>query len=451
MLAARSLSARLTLAIATVAITVLGVVAVSLLRTLELELDRAQQQELTGKVDVVHHFLREVHGENDLLQLRHHLDDVLIGDGELRIWLISDDGAVIYGGQHRPRSEAAGDGQLRVWREDGLPLKGRRVELPAGEVLPRMQLIVALDTRPQKRLLERYRRSLVLICGVGVLLMITAAAWLARRSLKPVARLSREAAGIQPADLSRRLSPVATAELQPLVESFNRALDRVAGAYQHLEAFSADVAHELRTPLAALINATEVTLKRPRPAEELAELLGAQLEQLRELAGMVNDMLFLAKADRGQEAIERQPVDLREQAQAVADFFEAALEEQHQLLHIEGAGQVSGSATLLRRALVNLVGNAMRYTEPGQRVVIAIDTVPGRVRVAVRNPGPAIDPQALPRLFERFYRGESSRQRTGDHHGLGLAIVRAVVQLHDGQTFAQSANGVTEVGFELPV
>lgn len=449
-LAVRSLSARLTLAIAAVATAVLSAVAVLLLWTLERELDRAQQQDLDGKVEIVQHFLGEVQQPKDLLQLRHHLDDVLIGDGQLRIWLVTDDGVVIYGGRQRPRTQTSGAGRMRVWREDGLLLQGRQVDVPASGVLPRLQLIVALDTREQDRLLVRYRRSLGLISGIGVLLMIAAAAWLARRALRPLQRLSTEAAAIQPADLSRRLSPVPTTELQPLVESFNRALDRVAAAYEHLEAFSADVAHELRTPLAALINATEVTLKRPRPAAELADLLGAQLEQLRELAGMVNDMLFLAKADRGLEEIERHPVDLREQALAVADFFEAALEERLLSLQIEGQAQVSGSAALLRRALVNLVGNAIRYTESGQQVVIAIEAAPDRVKVAVRNPGPAIDPQALPWLFERFYRAETSRQRTGDHHGLGLAIVRAVAQLHGGQTFAHSGEGLTEVGFELP-
>jgi two-component system heavy metal sensor histidine kinase CusS len=432
------------------AVGVLSAVAVLLLWALERELDRAQQQELDGKVDVVRHFLDEVHQPKDLLQLRHHLDDVLIGDGQMRIWLVTDDGVVIYGGRQRPRTEPLSRSAARVWREDGLPMEGRLVRLAATAVLPSSELIVAVDTREQDRLLANYRRTLAWVCGLGVALMVLLASGLARRALKPVARLSSEAAAISAEDLSVRLSAVDTVELAPVVTSFNDALDRVAAAYEHLEAFSADVAHELRTPLATLIHATEVTLARPRPATELADVLGAQLEQLRELASMVNDMLFLAKAEHGHGGVEAVDVDLGEQARVVADYFEAALEERRQSLVVQGQARVKGNAALLRRALVNLVGNAIRYTEAGGQIAIALDAVPEGVRVAVRNPGPPIDPQALPRLFDRFYRAEPSRQRTGEHHGLGLAIVRAVVTMHGGKTFARSAEGATEVGLVLP-
>src|SRR5262249_51604672 len=159
-------------------------------------------------------------------------------------------------------------------------------------------------------------------------------------------------------------------ELRDLVESFNRALDRVQRAYEHLESFSADVAHELRTPLSSMISATEVVLSRTRSTEELRETLAANLESLRQLASMVNDMLFLAQADRGGAATKVQPTDMAELATEVVDYFDAALEERRQRIEIRGNACALGNASLLRRALVNLVSNASRHAAAGELITI---------------------------------------------------------------------------------
>src|SRR5262249_6264388 len=152
----------------------------------------------------------------------------------------------------------------------------------------------------------------------------------------------------------------------------NRALDRVQRAYEHLESFSADAAHELRTPLSAMISGTEVVLSRTRSVEELRETLAANLETLRQLASMVNDMLFLARVDRGGAIESLRPTDLAELANQVIEYFDAALEERKQRIEIRGSAHTLGNASLLRRALANLVSNASRYTDVGELITIEL-------------------------------------------------------------------------------
>ncbi len=449
------MAVRLTVALCLLTVVVFTLVAVLLQRALETEFARAREQDLAGKVDVVRHFVEEVARPEDLPNLAHRLDDVLIGDGLMRLWLITDAGEVLYGGKRRPAVQPAAFGRVQVQREDGLMLQGLRVKLAAHGVLPPAELIVATDVRAQQALLHRYRTTIGIVCGTGVLLTVLLTGWITRRALRPVRQLSREAAALIPAALSARLSSVDTTELQELVESFNRALERVEAAYTQLEAFSADVAHELRTPLATMINATEVALQRVRPVDELRETLELNLEVLREQAELVNDMLFLARADQGQLADSLKPTLLHTEAERVREYLEPLLEEREQTLSVEGEASTLCNPTLVRRAMVNLVANAVRYTASGGRIVLRVDgpteDSPRHVRTTVRNPGAPIDPQVLPRLFDRFFRADAARERSSGHSGLGLAIVRAIALMHGGSTHASSTDGWTEIGLSLAV
>lgn len=444
---------QLTLALAALAIVVFTGVALVLYGGLQEEIERARAHDLEGKIDVVQHLLEEVRQPQDLQALTHHLNDVLIGDGQMRIWLLTGDGRVLYGGRQRPTIRPVG-GQterLEVVREDGLVMDGRRVLLPSHPVLGARELIVAIDTRAQQALLQRYGARLATVCGAGVALTVLLAAVIARRSLSPLHRLSREAATLNPQSLESRLSPVDTTELQTLVQAFNHALDRVESAYEQLEGFSADVAHELRTPLATMIHGTEVALHRQRPAEELRDALQVNLEVLQELSGLVNDMLFLARADQGQLADRMATVDLRAEAEHVAEYFEPLLDEQGLQLRIDGQVQAVANPALIRRALVNLVGNATRYTGRGAAIEVSLGQSDGHAQLSVRNQGPTISPELLPRLFDRFVRGDSARKHSGSHHGLGLAIVRAIAVMHGGRSFACSGDGWTEIGVQWPL
>jgi two-component system heavy metal sensor histidine kinase CusS len=243
-------------------------------------------------------------------------------------------------------------------------------------------------------------------------------------------------------------------ELLPWIQQFNALMDRLQRAYGQLEAFNADVAHELRTPLANLIGQTELALSRERSPDALRETLASNLEETQRLSALVNDMLFLSQADRGAMARRGEPVSLAALAAEVAEFHEATLEEAGLALRIDGDARVAVDEPLVKRAVSNLIGNATRFAEPGSTVVVAIaaDT-PEQVALTVDNTGAEIDREHLPRLFDRFFRGDASRCCEGEqqHHGLGLAIVAAIARMHAGRTLAESAAGRTRVGFTLAV
>jgi two-component system heavy metal sensor histidine kinase CusS len=228
-------------------------------------------------------------------------------------------------------------------------------------------------------------------------------------------------------------------------------MDRLQQAVQQLEAFNADVAHELRTPLATLIGETEVALSRERSAPALQETLASNLEEMQRLAALVNDMLFLSQADRGAIARRGEPVSLAELARQVSEFHEATLEDAGVTLRVDGDASVPVDVPLVKRALSNLIGNATRFATRGSTIVVQIaPDADGQFQVVVENAGEAIQPDHLPRLFDRFFRADSSRCcDDAQHHGLGLAIVAAIARMHAGRTLAESAAGTTRVGFTL--
>ncbi|REN13776.1 two-component sensor histidine kinase, partial [Mycobacterium tuberculosis] len=190
---------------------------------------------------------------------------------------------------------------------------------------------------------------------------------------------------------------------------FNAVLDRAEQAYQQLESFNADVAHELRTPLANLIGMVEVELARPRSIEELRDALLSALEEARRVSAIVIDMLFLSHADRGAVARRSAPVSLADQVRTVLDFHEATLEDVGLKVHVSGDARIGVDAGLVRRALSNLLSNASRYAMPGSTIAVVIDTQPDGVWVRVANRGEPVAADVLPNLFKRFFRAERSR------------------------------------------
>jgi two-component system heavy metal sensor histidine kinase CusS len=273
-----------------------------------------------------------------------------------------------------------------------------------------------------------------------------------RRSLRPVRELAAQTRQISPQQLDQRLRLVDPAEeLAPWLDQFNALMDRLERAYQQLEAFNADVAHELRTPLAALIGHTELALARERSPESLRETLASNLEELQRLSAMVNDMLFLASADRGAAARRGAATSLAALVRDVVEFHEAPLEDAALRVRIDGDVQVPVDEPLVKRALSNLLGNATRYAAPGSTVVVRIEPLDGQaVRLEVENRGPAIEAALLPRIFDRFFRADAARTGgAGPHHGLGLAIVAAIARMHGGQPHARCEHDVTRIGFTL--
>ena len=321
-------------------------------------------------------------------------------------------------------------------------------QLPGGVVHAEL----LMDVEDDVWLLRGVLLTLVIATLIGGAAAYGMTLWKVRAGMTPLREIVRQTRLISPRRLDQRLSlsePVE--ELTPWIEQFNALLERLERAYQQLEGFNADVAHELRTPLCTLIGQTEVALSRNRPAEALHDTLASNLEELQRLAAMVNDMLFLASADRGAQARRSSNASLAALASQVIDFHDAALTARELHVAVQGDALVPVDEPLFKRAISNLLGNAVRFADRRSEIVVQIDAgARDHVRVLVQNHGVAIEPSLLPRLFDRFFRAESSRASDGEaHHGLGLAIVAAIARMHSGQTFAHSDRGVTRLGFTV--
>lgn len=321
--------------------------------------------------------------------------------------------------------------------------------LPAGH---RVRLVATRDDAAGRLALRRFAWEVAAISLLAA--MVTAGlGWvLARRALRPVRELSASAAALGPEQLARRIdTPAPGSELHGLAMAFNAALDRIEQAFTQLETFNAHVAHELRTPLNTLIGATQVALSRPRSEADLREVLTANLEDCERLATLVRDMLFLARADHGQRADSLQHTALHQLAQDTAEFFEPLLDEHGLALTVSGQAWAAVDPGLVKRALSNLVANAVQYGQAGEPITIDVVDRPGQgCELVVGNRGPALSPHTLAHMFDRFFRGDGVRQGAGNHAGLGLAIVRAVAVMHGGSVFADCADGRVRVGMRLP-
>lgn len=227
-------------------------------------------------------------------------------------------------------------------------------------------------------------------------------------------------------------------------------LARLEQGFARLSRFSEDLAHEMRTPLGNLMGQTQQLLHRARSVEDYQALLVSNQEEYERLARMIDNMLFLARAEQPAAAIERQRFALPALVEQLCDYFEGVAEERGIQLLDETEGELCGDPELIRRALANLVANALRYGAADSPVCIVSATGDGWRRVSVINQGSPIAPEHLPRLFDRFYRCDPSRAEPGDSGGLGLAIVRSIAQLHGGEVEVHSDASATRFTLCLP-
>jgi two-component system, OmpR family, heavy metal sensor histidine kinase CusS len=379
------------------------------------------------------------------------------------------------GGEASVRARLAADAPMRMgsklelWDADGKPFFAdaldskrrlsahvRSADVTIGAPgLPGNTLKVRYtkDLAREHAMAKRWAWGLALFALGASALVGLGSHWQVRQRLKPLNDLAAQTRAITPQHLHQRLhlnDP--PAEALPWIEQFNALMARTDRAYSQLEGFNADVAHELRTPLATLIMQAELALSRPRSVEDLREAVTSGLEELQRMSTLVNDMLFLSQSDRGAKARRGKPASLAALALEVVEYHEAALEDAGLKVDVVGEATVAMDEPLVQRAVSNLVSNATRFAQRGStvRVVIAPDGVK-RVRLDVENEGPPIDVQQLPRLFDRFYRADVSRH--GDdgvaHFGLGLAIVSAIARMHGGEPSAVSQQGRTRIGLSL--
>ena len=440
--ATRSISRHLSAWLVLLTLLGLGMVSIVIYSATAMRLHASQQEALDDKRKLLGEFVRLacLKGETEL---RHKLSLFEPVRSGTRLELTRGDGSLLYRDEFMATTSSVA--HLR-----STSFQVAAPEIPGGTV----NAVVAMDVSRDEHMLAGLAVTLLVTTLVGATLTGAAMYALVRRDLRPLALLAAQTRRISPQRLDQRLELDRPAEeLQPLIEQFNGLMGRLERAYTQLEGFNADVAHELRTPLATLIGETEVALSRDRSADSLRETLVSNLEEMQRLSALVNDMLFLSHADRGAVARRGQPVSLATLAQQVVEFHEAPLEDAGLQLRVEGDATVPVDEPLFKRALSNLLGNATRFAERGSTVLVRIapqQAPSGEVQVVVQNQGQPITAQQLPRLFDRFFRGDVSRCCPNEqHHGLGLAIVAAIARMHAGRTLAEHEAGVTRVGFTL--
>jgi two-component system heavy metal sensor histidine kinase CusS len=269
--------------------------------------------------------------------------------------------------------------------------------------------------------------------------------------MRPLRLLADHARDISSNQLNQRLStdqlPI---ELIEVAEAFNAMLARLDASFRRLSQFSADIAHELRTPVSNLLTQTQVMLSRNRSAEEYRDVLASNAEELERLSRMVSDMLFLAKTDNGPTIAVRESVDLGTEVRELFGFYEALAFENSVALKLTGSLTVDGDRLMLRRAINNLLSNAIRHTPQQKTVVVRLERAGDRGVISVTNPGTPIPHTLRERLFERFYRADAARLRDSDGTGLGLAIVAAIAEAHGGGVSVENSTDSNTVIIWLP-
>ena len=459
-----SLALRLTVSIGAVITLVLLSFGWIIERSIDTHFIQQDVDELNALVQAVAQSLSEPLPGATTDDLKRRLAGAISGHHNAQFRLSDSSGTVIYATITRgldgfarliPSADAINIDTVKMWQDKGQTYRGAAVQLmPTGVLDDKpLTLAVATDIGFHLHYLESFRTYLQLITLVACLIAILATWFAVYQGHAPLRRISAEIRRIKSDRLSIRLAPnTVPVELTELAVSFNDMLDRIEEGFQRLANFSADIAHELRTPITNLRTQTEVVLSQPRDAEQYQEILYSNLEEYERMAKMVSDMLFLAQADNNQLQAEQIEVNVRTEVQMLFDYFEAWAEERSVSLLCQGPALcVQGDRLMIRRALSNLLSNAIRYTPAGQAVTVTLVAhSDATVIIRVENPGLTINPEHLPKLFDRFYRADPSRQRTGDGAGLGLAIVKSIIDAHGGTITAKSAAEKMIFEIQLP-
>jgi two-component system heavy metal sensor histidine kinase CusS len=455
----RSIAWRLALAFALVCALVLSAIAVFLYRSLASEIAYRDDLALLGRLEQVRALLADSDSLG-ALQARPRLYQNMLGNLDSLLLVRRADGSSVIAINPRqrdlpplnaiPREQTPQRPDVLTWQApDGaeLALLSGEAQGPNGEPLT---IIAGKVLSEREQMLGSYRMRLYLSVGLGALLAFALGLLLLRRGLQPLRQLSEAVRGIDLRSLDQRLPANGTpAELLEPVQALNGMLARLDDSVQRLSQFSADLAHEIRTPLHTLLASNGQALNHPRSTEEYQEVLASNMEEFERLKRMAENLMFLARAEQAERALNLQTLDLPSVGGELCDYFEALADDRDLRLDNQLHGELLADQQLLQRALGNLLANAVRHADQGSVISLRRRDEAGACWLQVHNHGPAIAQEHLSKLFDRFYRVDPSRAEPGDSGGLGLAIVQSIMQLHGGQVRVISdADGtVFELGF----
>jgi two-component system heavy metal sensor histidine kinase CusS len=302
---------------------------------------------------------------------------------------------------------------------------------------------IALDISIEESILANYRQKIlfeliaVIMLSAGICVTIT------RKGMRPLEELAATVERITAAHLHERISAGRwPEELATLASAFDGMLERLEDAFGRLSRFSADLSHELRGPVNNLMGTAEVTLSKERTPEEYRQVMESGMEEYQRLSRIIERLLFLARADNNEILTKRTTFDLRRELGKICELYEAMADEQGIEIICNGEGTLLAEPELFGRAVGNLLVNALQHTPSGGKVTITGSRVSNHfVEVRVHDTGDGIPAEHLTRIFDRFYRVDSTRSRSTEGLGLGLSIVKSIMDLHEGTVSVESLPG----------
>lgn len=308
----------------------------------------------------------------------------------------------------------------------------------------------AQDRSKDEEFTKKFGALLAIALAFGILASAVIAITVTKRGLRPLVDMTNSLKRVGPTRLNERVEAARwPSELQPVAVAFDDMLDRLEESFTRLSQFSADLAHELRTPIANIMGEAEVTLTRPRTSDEYREVIESGVAECTRLSGIIDNLLFLARAEAADTHVQRVLLDGHAAIEKIATYYRPIAEERQVTITCKGAGEIYADPILFGRALSNLVNNALRFTAAGGTILISVLVGPAQSEVSVNDSGCGIAAEHIPRVFDRFYRTDSSR--SSDGVGLGLALVKSITDLHGGvATMRSEVNRGTVVVLTFP-
>ena len=462
----RTLAFRLTVAYASAGLLLVSLATLSLYLVLVSELNKSTELFLKDKVNVLRTMLRERPDDEDGLHEEVELESAARRYEQFYIRLSDQQGKTLLVtpgmGSQLDLSRLAG--LLTADRGSAVPMKGKNGKSfraiaatassgNAGDHLISIQ--VAVDVSQKEALLRRFRLWFW-VTTAGLLVLFPFVGYgIARQGIRPVEEIATTARRITSSHLGERIAAEGYPyELASLALTFNNMLDGLEDSFERISRFSADIAHDLRTPVNNIRGEAEVALARARTIDEYRDALESSLEEAVRLSDLISNLLFLARTESPLTHLRLEPVDVADLLNGVRDYYEASAADAGVVLTSSATNEpviAELDRTLIQRAVGNLVSNAVAHTPEGGTVAIKAHSQAENLLIEVSDTGVGIPPDALPRVFDRFFRVDPSRSKASGGTGLGLSIVQGIMQLHRGSVEIASNPGIgTLVTLRMP-
>lgn len=456
-----TLAFQLAAAYSVVGLLLLLLATAGLYVVLRIELERSTNLFLADKLHVLRTLLQERPDDFAGLEEEIELESAARRYQQFYIRLIDDRGMPILTtpgmAEHLDlaelmrRTQGRPEHLVSMTGRNGESFRVTRAAAAVGTHPPRIDTIeIAIDVAQEEALLRHYRDWFWGILLVTSILFPLVGFRIARHGIRPIEEVAATARRITSTNLRERIGAEGyPSELASLAKTFNQMLDRLEQSFDQISRFTADIAHDLRTPINNIRGETEVALARARTVEEYRDVLESSLEEAIRLSDLIGDLLFLARAESPLMDLHRQPVNVGELLSVVREYYEAtAAERGISLLTIGSAELITAplDRPLMLRAVSNLVSNAIAHTPRDGSVTLVACAVDADLQIRVSDTGAGIPAEALSRVFDRFFRVDPSRSRNSGGTasggtGLGLAIVQSIMILHGGSAAITSQPG----------